>query len=103
MLAGRVTTGDETFNIELVFVQLRKTLELIAFASLTTNKQKYSAAYANFATHWRVKDTLKALEKINPDFYPVPLKPPQSGQKRRLLLGLFHGVPTTKKSIFDLR
>ena len=26
----------------------------------------------------------------------------QSGQQRRLLLGLFHGVPTTKKSIFDL-
>jgi predicted Zn-dependent protease with MMP-like domain len=26
---------------------------------------------------------------------------PQSGQ-RRLLLGVFHGVPTTKKSIFDL-
>ena len=27
---------------------------------------------------------------------------PQSGQQRRLLLGLFHGVPTTKMSIFDL-
>ena len=27
---------------------------------------------------------------------------PQSGQRRRLLLGVFHGVPTTKKSIFDL-
>jgi predicted Zn-dependent protease with MMP-like domain len=34
-------------------------------------------------------------------------KPPnqpalRSGQQRQLLLGLFHGVPTTKKSIFDL-
>src|SRR5208282_2768025 len=27
---------------------------------------------------------------------------PQSGPQRRLLLGVFHGVPTTKKSIFDL-
>ena len=27
---------------------------------------------------------------------------PQPEQQRRLLLGLFHGVPTTKKSIFDL-
>jgi predicted Zn-dependent protease with MMP-like domain len=27
---------------------------------------------------------------------------PRSGQQRRLLLGLFHGVPTTKKSVFDL-
>ena len=27
---------------------------------------------------------------------------PRAGQRRRLLLGLFYGVPTTKKSIFDL-
>jgi predicted Zn-dependent protease with MMP-like domain len=27
---------------------------------------------------------------------------PRSGQQRQLLLGLFHGVPTTKKSIFDV-
>jgi predicted Zn-dependent protease with MMP-like domain len=27
---------------------------------------------------------------------------PERGQQRRLLLGIFHGVPTTKKSIFDL-
>src|ERR1700687_5989813 len=26
----------------------------------------------------------------------------QVGQQRRLLLGVFHGVPTTKKSMFDL-
>jgi predicted Zn-dependent protease with MMP-like domain len=26
----------------------------------------------------------------------------QAGQQRRLLLGVFHGVPTTKKSIFSL-
>ena len=26
----------------------------------------------------------------------------QPGQQKRLLLGLFHGVPTTKKSVFDL-
>lgn len=34
-------------------------------------------------------------------------KPPnqpsaRSGQQRRLVLGTFHGVPTTRKSIFDL-
>lgn len=27
---------------------------------------------------------------------------PQFGQQRRLLLGIFHGVPATKKSIFDV-
>ena len=33
---------------------------------------------------------------------PQNQPPPQPGQRRRLLLGVFHGVPTTKKSIFDL-
>jgi predicted Zn-dependent protease with MMP-like domain len=28
--------------------------------------------------------------------------PQQPGQQRRLLLGIFHGVPATKKSVFDL-
>src|SRR6202035_2156440 len=28
--------------------------------------------------------------------------PPNPGQQRRLLLGVFHGVPATKKSVFDL-
>jgi len=60
----------------LVFVQLRKALELIAFASLTANKEKYSTAHANFALHWRAKEMLEALEKINPEFYPVPLESP---------------------------
>ena len=33
---------------------------------------------------------------------PTNQRSPRSGQ-RQLLLGLFHGVPTTKKSFFDLR
>jgi predicted Zn-dependent protease with MMP-like domain len=31
-----------------------------------------------------------------------PNQPPPRGEGRRLLLGLFHGVPRTKKSVFDL-
>src|SRR3984893_12259180 len=34
--------------------------------------------------------------------FPANQSPPQPGQQRRLLLGIFHGVPATKKSIFDL-
>lgn len=33
---------------------------------------------------------------------PPNQKSAQRGQQRRLLLGLFHGVPKTKKSTFDL-
>ncbi len=34
--------------------------------------------------------------------YPSNQPSTQPGQQKRLLLGLFHGVPTTKKSVFDL-
>jgi predicted Zn-dependent protease with MMP-like domain len=34
--------------------------------------------------------------------FPPNQASPQSGKQKRLLLGLFHGVPTTKKSVFDL-
>ncbi len=34
--------------------------------------------------------------------FPPNQKHTQSGERRRLLLGIFHGVPTTKKSVFDL-
>jgi len=73
----RTSTGHEVFDVELVFVQLRKILELIAFASLTANKEKYSHAHAKFMTHWKAKLMLQELEKINPDFYPVPIGKPE--------------------------
>jgi predicted Zn-dependent protease with MMP-like domain len=34
--------------------------------------------------------------------FPPNQSPPQPGQRMRLLLGIFHGVPATKRSVFDL-
>ena len=45
----------------------------------------------------RIRNVAVLVEDVPPN-QPSP----QSGQQRRLLLGLFHGVPTTEKSIFDL-
>ena len=33
---------------------------------------------------------------------PPNQPPPRAGKPRKLLLGVFHGVPTTKKSVFSL-
>jgi len=33
---------------------------------------------------------------------PPNQSPRQPGEQRRLLLGIFHGVPATKKSVFDV-
>ena len=45
----------------------------------------------------RIRNVAVLVEDMPPD---QPSARP--GQPRRLLLGLFHGVPTTRKSIFDL-
>src|SRR5438034_2789135 len=47
-----------------------------------------------FRTH--IRNVAVWVEDIPPN------QPTQPGQSRQLLLGIFHGVPTTKKSIFDL-
>jgi len=45
----------------------------------------------------RIRNVAVLVEDLPPN-----QPPPRPGQPRRLLLGLFHGVPTTKKSTFDL-
>jgi predicted Zn-dependent protease with MMP-like domain len=45
----------------------------------------------------RIRNVAVLVEDLPPN-QPVP----QAGQQRKLLLGLFHGVPTTKKSVFHL-
>ena len=45
----------------------------------------------------RIQNVAVLVEDVPPN-QPSP----EPGHKRRLLLGAFHGVPTTKKSMFDL-
>jgi predicted Zn-dependent protease with MMP-like domain len=45
----------------------------------------------------RIQNVAVLVEDVPPN-QPSP----KSGKQRQLLLGVFHGVPTTKKSIFDL-
>src|SRR4051812_2567910 len=77
VLAGSVRSGHETFDAELIFIQLRKALELIAFGSLCANKQKFSQVYEKFADQWSAKRLFRDLEKVNPKFYPEPLEEPK--------------------------
>lgn len=65
--------GREDFDMEFVAIQLRKVLELICLLSLIANKKAYSKAQEKFAEHWNAKLILKDLERVNPNYYPVPL------------------------------
>lgn len=70
--ARTFTTGYELLDGELIFLQFRKILEQVAFASLAANKEVYAAARAKFAADWRAKKILEYLESVNPEFYPQP-------------------------------
>lgn len=70
---GSLSLGNAEYDDELLSIQIRKTLELVAFSSMVANKEQYSRAYRNFAQHWNAKDMLTSLERINSDFYPAPI------------------------------
>ncbi len=80
VLNREIELGSEAFDAELVYLQLRKILEEIAFSSLAANKAEYSTLHANFAKHWKAEKILQVLEGVNADFYPQPLDAPISGQ-----------------------
>ena len=73
-LLGTVSAKYLPPNVESVCLQFRKILELIALGSLIAHKEDYSRQRANFAQDWHAAKILKAIEKINPAFYPVPTK-----------------------------
>ena len=57
---------------ESAALQLRKILELIALSSLVANHEQYSSLRANFHRDWNAKRILETLDRVNPNFYPVP-------------------------------
>jgi hypothetical protein len=75
MMRGECQITEEDQFSEIIFVQFRKVLELIAFASLSANKEKYSEVHFNFAKHWKAKAMLAEMATMNPNFYPSPVRP----------------------------
>jgi hypothetical protein len=80
VLSGKMPIPHQDVVTEVIFVQFRKSLEELAFASLSANKVVYSAVHAKFSVHWRANDMLTELEKVNPGFYPVAAEAPKETQ-----------------------
>ncbi len=60
--------GFLPINVESLYLQFRKTLELIAFGSLIANREKYSEARAEYASDWNAKRVLKLVSVLTPCF-----------------------------------
>jgi hypothetical protein len=72
-----IAATSECAKAEMVFLQFRKALELIAFASLAANKETYAKASTKFVEKWRAQQILEKIGKINPDFWPMALNEPK--------------------------
>lgn len=79
---GKRSTGFIVPDQELCCLQLRKSLELIAFAGIAANLDKYAELSPKFEQDWNGKRIISTIEKINPNFYPIPIKtfPANDGQ-----------------------
>ena len=74
VLTGKCNLGFVPVNTEAVYLQFRKILELIAYASLVANIEIYTGARKDHSTEWHAKRFLKKIESLNPDFYPDALR-----------------------------
>lgn len=75
--------SNNNFILENVILHLRKALECIAYASIAPNKDAYvkfrsnATKQADFKKDYHGRKILEQLEKINKDFYPLPLAEPE--------------------------
>lgn len=60
-------------KIETAGLQFRKIFELIAFASLSANREQYAAVYTDFSQHWEAAKLVKNLKNVNQNYYPEPV------------------------------
>jgi hypothetical protein len=73
-LTGKRHTGQRMTNIELVCLQFRKIAELIILSALCPHKKEYLKVHSNIEKKWDATKIRKTLDKIHPDFYPIPFE-----------------------------
>ena len=72
-------------RVECLVLQVRKILELVALGSMAVNESAYKKAYESFHKHSHADRIPHDLQRINPDFYPMPAK-----QERATAEGVDH-------------
>src|ERR1035437_4908675 len=70
---GTKSTSFVITNIEFCCLQIRKIIELVALSSLVANKNQFERLMIKFEHLWNLKEILKDIKKLNPDFYPQPI------------------------------
>ena len=80
LLKHNVTVVYRATHIESMVLQVRMITELVALASLAANKPLFEEQRQKFEKHWHPNKILKDVERLNPKFYPRPIKEVPSQQ-----------------------
>ncbi len=64
----------DIFLLEFICLQFRKICELFAFGTLIASKDLYRQVRKDFSNDWNFARILTTVEKINPRYFPKPLK-----------------------------
>ena len=59
---------------EAISLQLRKIYELVGFASMSADLDRYREIKSSFEKEWRFAEILKRLSTLNPEFLPKPVR-----------------------------
>ncbi len=60
-------------NCEFYCLQLRKIYELISFATLSANRERYARIRISYEKDWDISRITKFIENVNPRFLPVAI------------------------------
>lgn len=74
ILKGSHSTTYKFTNIEFCILQTRKILEIIALSSLVSDYNLYKNKLENIEKMWNAKWIIKDIKRINPNFFPIPVK-----------------------------
>lgn len=69
-----ITEKYKIVEVEFICLQFRKILEKIALMSLVANKEIYAEHNDKFRKHYHAERILNDLERINPNYYPQPIR-----------------------------
>ena len=97
-LNGERNAMYNVVNAELMCLQIRKILELIALGSLVANQRIFLKKIQTLQKMWNAKYILNDIEKLNPDFYPKPIheKPSKQNGVKNDLIDIKEGYLTKK-------
>jgi hypothetical protein len=66
------TTAFHQTNREFLYLQFRFIFEAISMSALCSHRHEYEKINSKYKKEWNAASIIKAVEKINPQFYPIP-------------------------------